>query len=74
MDRGCRSRSKVGKEAQFGKPQDPDDGGCDYNGDDYHADDDSDDDGYHVDDEDDDDDDLQDHVHLPEARKAFIPD
>ena len=36
-----------------------------------YVDDDSDDDGYHVDD---DGEDLQDHVHLPEARKAFIPD
>ena len=48
------------KEAQFGKPQDPDDGGRNDDGDDYHVDD--------------DDDNLQDHVHLPEARKAFVPD
>ena len=60
MDRGCRSRSKVEKEAQYGKPQDPDDGGRNDDGDDYHVDD--------------DDDNLQDHVHLPEARKAFVPD
>ena len=40
MDRGCRSRSKVEKEAQYGKPQDPDDGGRNDDGDDYHIDDD----------------------------------